>query len=165
MKKKTQKALVIEEYGGKITLQEIPMPELDEGEVLIKVDASTINPSDHLLMDGACFERPLPSICGIEGTGTVVDAVGELAKLWIGVRVSFISPSYGSWVEYSVATPHEIFEIDDNIPISSSACGLINPLTAIGFVERFRATKCKFGMINTAAASSLGRMLIKLCER
>lgn len=31
------------------------MPELKEGEVLIKVEASTINPSDKLLMDGACF--------------------------------------------------------------------------------------------------------------
>lgn len=76
MKKKTQKAVVIETYGGKATVKEVPMPELKDGEVLIKVEASTINPSDKLLMDGACFERPLPSICGIEGTGRVIDAKG-----------------------------------------------------------------------------------------
>lgn len=76
----------------------------------------------------------------------------------------FISPAYGSWVQYSVSTPHEIFEIDEEIPLASAACGIINPLTVLGFVERYRATGCKYGMINTAAASSLGRMLIKMCR-
>ena len=37
MNHKTQKALIIEEYGGKVLLRDIPMPELKDGEVLIKV--------------------------------------------------------------------------------------------------------------------------------
>jgi NADPH:quinone reductase-like Zn-dependent oxidoreductase len=49
--------------------------------------------------------------------------------------------------------------------MDSAACGIINPLTAIAFIERYRASKCRFGMINTAAASSLGKMLIRLCKK
>ncbi len=48
--------------------------------------------------------------------------------------------------------------------MSSAASGIVNPLTVIGFVEHFKELKCK-GIIHTAAASALGRMLNKLCQK
>lgn len=51
------------------------------------------------------------------------------------------------------------------MPLSSASSGIINPLTVIGFIEEFREIGCKGGIIHTAASSSLGRMLNKLCQR
>ena len=48
------------------------------------------------------------------------------------------------------------------MPLSSAASGIINPLTVVGQVEHFRELGKK-GIIHTAAASALGRMLNKLC--
>lgn len=56
------------------------------------------------------------------------------------------------------------FEIDKDVPSSSASSGIVNPLTVIGFVEHFKTLKCK-GIIHTAAASALGRMLNKLCQK
>lgn len=99
MQAKTQKAIVIDSYGSKPYLKEDqPIPTPSEGQLLIKVAASTINPADRLFIEGKYFRRPLPAVCGMEGTGTVVEAKGEALQSWVGKRVTFIS-SLGSWAE------------------------------------------------------------------
>jgi NADPH2:quinone reductase len=59
--------------------------------------------------------------------------------------------------------------IDEDVPIESAASGVINPMTVIGFVDTFRKWKNRSftgkGLINTAAASSLGRMLNRFCQK
>jgi len=72
----THKALVLHEYGQKPKLEETAKPEPKEGQLLIKVQATTINPSDRLRMDGVYFPVPLPATMGLEGTGEVVEANG-----------------------------------------------------------------------------------------
>lgn len=72
--------------------------------------------------------------------------------------------SYGSWCEYAVSTPVNTFEIDKDVPLSSASSGVVNPLTVVGFIENFRTLGGK-GIIHTAAASSLGKMLVKLCNK
>lgn len=63
----------------------------------MKVEASTINPSDRMVIDGQYpKKRPLPFIAGLEATGTVVEANGEDIQKWIGKIVSFRSYN-GTW--------------------------------------------------------------------
>lgn len=129
----THKALIIDEYGGKTHLRIVPQPEPKEGELLVRVDASTINPSDLIFLKGGYFQRPLPAVCGLEGTGKVVSANGADVQSWVGKRVTFFS-GYGTWCEFSVCHPSFCFEITEDVPQQSAASGLINPLTAIGFI-------------------------------
>lgn len=158
----TQTAIVIDEYGAKPQLKtDFPIPEIQDGELLVKVEASTINPSDRIFMAGHYFKKPLPAICGLEGTGTVVEAKGEAVQSWVGKRVCFTTRS-GSWCEYAAVTPFTCFELDKEVSVSSAASGIVNPLTVVGFVENFKTLGRK-GIIHTAAASALGRMLNKLC--
>lgn len=70
----------------------------------------------------------------------------------------------GSWGEYAVSTPHHVFAIDEDVPLVSAASGIVNPLTVIGMTEVWEATPGKVGIIHTAAASALGRMLNKRCQ-
>ena len=128
------------------------------------MDATTVNPSDRIRLSGAAFSKPLPAIGGIEGTGRVIKAQGENVQEWVGKRVCFITTGSGTWASYCVTTPFLTFEIDDEVELNSAASGVVNPLTVIGMVEIFKERKLN-GLIHTAAASSLGRMLNKICQK
>ena len=72
------RAVQLRDYDGKpesITLAEIPVPRPGPGEVLVKVFASPINPSDLMFIQGLYgFKKSLPAVPGFEGSGTVVEA-------------------------------------------------------------------------------------------
>ena len=128
----------------------------------MKMDGTTINPSDRLLLDGLEFKRPLPAVAGIEGSGRVVKAEGEDVQKWVGKRVSFVTTNTGTWTSYVATTPFFMFEIDEDVPLQSAVSGVINPLAVIGMTEILKEKKLK-GIIHSAAASAVGRMLNKLC--
>lgn len=79
----------------------------------------------------------------------------------MGKRVTFFSYN-GSWCQFTVTRPETTMEIEPDVPLCSAASGFVNPLTALGIMETFKKTGCK-GMMMTAAASSLGKMVNRLC--
>lgn len=101
---------------------------------------------------------------GIEGTGHVVEANGENVQNWVGKRVCFIHANSGSWGEFALTIPDTCFEIDKDVNLTSAASGIVNPLTVVGMVHIYNNTQEKKGIIHTAAASALGRMLNKYCQ-
>lgn len=105
-----------------------------------------------------------PAVVGLEGTGRVIKAEGEENQNWVGKRVAFASAGTGTWASYCTTSPHFAFEIDEDVSIQSAASGVVNPLTVICMLETFRTKKYK-GIIHTAAASALGRMLNKICQK
>jgi NADPH:quinone reductase-like Zn-dependent oxidoreductase len=56
------------------------------------------------------------------------------------------------------------FVIDEDVELTSAASGVVNPLTVIGMIDKYNKTPGKKGIIHTAAASALGRMLNKYCK-
>lgn len=86
----------------------------------------------------------------------------------IGKNVSFTTIN-GAWAEYTVTGIQNCWPVDEDVPLESAASGIVNPITVVGFIDTFRkwsnrGSKGK-GIINTAAASALGRMLNKLCQK
>jgi NADPH:quinone reductase-like Zn-dependent oxidoreductase len=67
------KAVVIDQFGGPATVRDIPLPEAQSGEVLIKVQAAGINPTDEKLRMGAYAQMPhqFPITLGVDVAGTV----------------------------------------------------------------------------------------------
>ena len=57
------------------------------------------------------------------------------------------------------------FEIDEKVPMQSAACGTLNPLTVLGLFDFVKNSGCKNGIIQTVAASALGRMVCRLCQK
>src|SRR5260370_38039410 len=81
----TMRALQIKDYDGKpgsLTVAEVPVPRPGAGEVLVKVFASPVNPSDLMFITGNYgFKKALPATPGFEGSGTVVETgTGMIAK-------------------------------------------------------------------------------------
>lgn len=153
-------AVQIDKYGEPPVYRKTSKPIPKEGEVLIKVEASTINPSDNIFLRGHYFKRPLPTTAGLEGVGRVEAANGEALQSAVGKRVCFTTGT-GSWADYS--TSSQFYVIDEDVPVASAASGIVNPLTVLGFVHTVKNKK-HTGIIHTAAASALGRMLVKICK-
>ncbi|PLK25546.1 alcohol dehydrogenase catalytic domain-containing protein [Novosphingobium sp. TH158] len=155
-------------------------------EVLVKVEAAPINPSDLALLFGMAdlagadyspgkLVAEMPAIAmkgmaarvgqkmdvGAEGCGTVI-AAGEdaYAQSLIGKRVACRSGAL--YATHTLTDSRACIPLPDHITAEQGAGAFVNPLTALGFVETMRADGYT-GIVHTAAASNLGQMLVKLC--
>lgn len=125
--------VVVHEYGKTPKWEPVKLGEPNDDEVTVRVEASTINPSDLMFLSGDYFQKPLPSPAGFEGTGKVVKA-GKNAKNLEGKRVCF-SGGGGAWSYFANVNSRGVFVIDEDVPVSSAASGIVNPLTALGFIS------------------------------
>ena len=164
----TMQAVQIDKDGGPLFVRQIPVPRPGSGEVLIRMAASPINPSDLGFIEGGHgYEKTFPVVPGVEGSGTVVAAgAGWLPKILMGRRVACAksSTSDGAWAEYMVSRAGQCVPLQKNISSEQGAMLLVNPLTALVFfniIKKGRHAAC----VITAAASALGRMMVRLALR
>lgn len=163
------RAAILEKFSGPagIHIAEVPTPQPRRGEILVKVICSPVNPSDILYCNGIYGNPPkLPVTPGFEGCGTVVASGGGfMADRLIGKRVAgSVQTGHGFWSEFVVLKAMETLVIPDHITDESAASALVNPLTAVALVRPVVEGK-HTAMIQTAAASQLGRMIIRLSLR
>jgi len=162
------KAIFLEKPGGPLIIKEVEIPVPSKGEVLVKIAAAPVNPSDIARIKNAHSEYDLDTfIPGIEGSGTVIKAGrGILPGLWLGKRVACSSGhgSGGTWAEYMVTPAANCFPLSQNVSDEQGSMSLVNPLTAIAFFDIAKREGHK-AVINNAAASALGRMVELLGKR
>jgi NADPH:quinone reductase len=159
------KAVFLEGPEGPLAVRETDIPRPATGEVLVKIAASPINPSDISAIRNAHKNHDLNTfIPGIEGSGRVVAAGrGFLPSFLKGKRVACSStlPTSGAWAEYMVTSAAKCFPLSKKISDEQGSMSLVNPLTALAFIDIVKRGKHK-ALINNAAASSLGRMVLLL---
>jgi NADPH:quinone reductase-like Zn-dependent oxidoreductase len=160
-------AVVLESYSGveSLRVEQRAVPSLRKNEVLVKVAASPINPSDLAFLQGEYgIQKPLPVVPGIEGSGTVV-AVGSgiMGRYLKGKQVACVSQIQGDgvWADYLVTTANYALPLDKSVSLEQGAMSVVNPLTAIALLSIAKKGGHKT-MINTAAASALGQMINRL---
>lgn len=108
--------------------------------------------------------KPLPAIPGFEGSGFVVQSGGGLLA-WkiVGSKVAVIASEQlkqGCWAEYIIAEASDCLSLEANTSYQEGACCFVNPLTVIGFLDVCEEEKYR-SIIHTAAASSLGKMIVR----
>jgi len=167
------RAVQLRDYDGKpesITLAEIPVPHPGPGEVLVKVFASPINPSDLMFIQGLYgFKKSLPAVPGFEGSGTVVEGgPGLLPRFLKGKRVACAAAdpkiSGGMWAEYVMTSAKLCIPLQKSIDLEQAAAMLVNPFTAWALMDIARRDGHR-AVVQTAAASALGRMIVRLGHR
>jgi NADPH2:quinone reductase len=161
-------AVVLDSYSGPdaLRLERRPVPQPGKNEVLVKVAAAPINPSDLNFMAGGYSARqsPLPIVPGIEGAGTVVAAgEGLMARYLRGKRVACVRADKcdGVWAEYMVTKANLAFPLDASVGLEQGSMSAINPLTTMAFIIIAQEGGHK-AIVNTAAAGTLGQMLNRL---
>lgn len=142
-------------------------PRLKENEVLLRVHASPINPSDRLFCQGL-YAAPAKDkiVPGFEGSGTVVQTGKKfVARRLKGKRVAgAVQGQDGFWAEYVVVPAERCLVLNPKISEDAASCAFVNPLTAIALLEPLRKKKFS-ALVQTAAASQLGRMIEKACRK
>lgn len=162
------RALVLRAYDGPqaLGLVTLSTPQPDKGEVLIKVAAAAINPSDLMFLQGKYGVHPkLPHTAGFEGSGVVVGAGGGFyGHALLGRRVAFTAGMGGTWADYCVCQATTVVPLAPGISLPQGAMLFVNPLTAWALIDTARQHKAK-AVVQTAAASALGRMVVRLGQR
>jgi NADPH:quinone reductase-like Zn-dependent oxidoreductase len=153
---------------------EIPIPKPGADQVLVKVHSCPINVSDVIFMSGNWgVPTVFPFTPGWEGSGEVTEAgSGDHAKSLVGKRVAFKKAGEktfpwtigGAFAEYAIADIKSVVPLPDDMTFEEGASSFVNPMTALGLIQRMKEIKAK-AIIISAAASQLGRMLIKLCDK
>jgi NADPH2:quinone reductase len=173
-----------------ISIASVEKPRPAENEVLIKVEASPINPSDLGLL--ISFAADLDSLnvtgsgdetvakmkvhpglmkamaprldqsmkVGNEGGG-VIEGAGTGAEDLIGKTVGVAGGAMYS--QYRCVPASSCLVMDDSTTSAEAASSFVNPLTVLGFIETMKMEN-HTAILHTAAASNLGQMLVKVCK-
>jgi len=165
----TMQAIRLEEENGKLQVRQLPVPKPGPGEVLVRMAASTINPSDigFMYSTSGYSNRKLPITPGIEGSGTIV-ATGDgfLPKFLLGKRVACSKHANGdgTWAEYMLTKVSLCVPLQKNVSLEQGATLVVNPMTAVVFFDIIKQGRHR-AFVNTAAASQLGRMLLRMANK
>ena len=173
-----------------ITLIDQAIPAPADDEIVVRVDATPINPSDLGLLFGPADlstlkvagtaerpvvtaripERAMPAMAarvgrrmpvGNEGAGVVVDAgASPAAQALQGRLVAMIGGAM--YAQYRVVKAAEVLPLPAGATAADGASCFVNPLTSLGFVETMRL-EGHTAIVHTAAASNLGQMLHRIC--
>ena len=173
-----------------VSLAQVPTPEPKDDEIVVRVEATPINPSDLGLLFGPADmsaakvsgskEAPVVTAkmpdaalkamtarldesmpVGNEGAGVVVKTgSSDDAKALMGKTVSIIGGAM--YAQYRVVKAKEAMALPAGTTAADGASWFVNPLTALGMTETMRREGHK-ALVHTAAASNLGQMLNRIC--
>ncbi len=183
-------SLVTPEGELKISLVPVPTPTPAADEVVVRIEATPINPSDIGLLFGAgdigtatlagTASQPVVTLqippaamkamagrlgqslpVGNEGAGVVVAAgSGAVAQALLGKTVALLGGAM--YAQYRCVKADQCLLLPEGTTPAEGASCFVNPLTALGMVETMRREGHK-ALVHTAAASNLGQMLNKIC--
>ncbi|MFC1702464.1 zinc-binding dehydrogenase [Pseudomonadota bacterium] len=184
------RSLVTADNKLELSLIEIEVPEPGPDEVIVKVEATPLNPSDLALLLGPAdissarlsgsAQRPVVTAdipakfmkmvnarlgqslpVGNEGAGTVIAAGSSAtAQALLGKTVGMAGGEM--YTRYRCMNAMMCMELPEGTSAADGASCFVNPMTALGMVETMRA-EGHTALVHTAAASNLGQMLNRLC--
>lgn len=174
-----------------ISLARVAVPDPEADQILVRIEASPINPSDLGMLFGPAdlntlrvsgtAENPVvtadiapsqmralaarvdvPMQAGNEGAGLVVKAgASPEAQAMLGRRVSLVGGAM--YAQYRARRAADCMVLPEGTSSAEGASWFVNPLTALGMVETMRL-EGHTALAHTAAASNLGQMLVKICR-
>lgn len=163
------KAVGFDQYGEPrdvLGVIELAVPEPGAGQVRLRIRLSPVNPSDLLYVRGhySGVAEHFPSGAGFESV-SVIDKLGPgVDGFAVGQRVFAHNPDGGNWAEYAVVPTLLVWPVPDDLPDEQVAGFMINPATAILMVRHVLAVPRGAWLLQTAAGSELGRMIIRLAK-
>jgi NADPH:quinone reductase len=172
-----------------LSLVEIPIPRPGRSEVLVRIEASPLNPSDHGLLFGAADmsaavasgtpDRPIVTApvppggmksmaarldqslsVGNEGAGVVVETgSSDAARALQGKKVAIFGGAM--YAQFRSIAADQCLPLPAEVSIAEGASAFVNPMTALGMIDTMRR-EGHSAIVHTAAASNLGQMLHRL---
>jgi NADPH2:quinone reductase len=159
------KAIQVKQPGGPAVLEltELPVPEPEANEALVKIAASGVNFIDVYQREGR-YKLPLPFVAGQEGAGTVTKVGAEVKSLKPGERVAWCGV-LGSYAEYAAVPADRLVRIPQGVTEQQAAAAMLQGMTAHYLVNDVHPLKKGETALLHAAAGGVGLLLAQMAHR
>ena len=148
-----------------LSYEKLPLIKLDDREVRIEIQASTIHPSDLGLIQGSYgLLRPLPAIGGREGVGKIVE-VGSAVTEEVMNKIVAVPDLVGAWQAYCNCHVDNLILLPALIPYAQLAVSILNPMTAWRLLNDFEYLKEGDIVIQNAGNSAVGVSVVQFAKR
>jgi NADPH:quinone reductase-like Zn-dependent oxidoreductase len=161
------KSVVFDRFGTAdevLQVRDLPVPDPNPGQVLVRMIASPINPSDLMYIRGEYGRKPtLPASAGFEGVGKVEASGGGFLGWRVrGRRVAVLNSAGGNWSEQVVIPSRQAVPIPDNVGDEQAATFFVNPASALVMTRYVLKIPHGAWLLQTAAGGALGRIVVRL---
>lgn len=161
------KAIIFDAIGSPrdvLYLDDVPVPRIRDGEVLVRMVSASVNPGDFLFIQDLYPEPKKPhfprQIAGNHGAG-IVEAVGANVTLEPGTLVAF--SHYNSWAEYAAIPAEWLIPLPAGYPVERAG-QMVNPITAWDLLADSRVRPGQWLAV-TAGYSSISTMVMQFAQR
>jgi NADPH:quinone reductase-like Zn-dependent oxidoreductase len=168
---KTMRAAAIDRVGGPevLTLHELPVPELDAREVLIRIHTAGVGSWDAEMRSGWWpGRRPrFPIVLGSDGSGTVVQVGSRVRSLKVGDRVyaySIFNPKGGFYAEYVAVSASNVSRVPKGLDLKQAGAIGTTGLTALQGVEQLELKKGQ-PVIIVGASGGVGTLAVQFARK
>lgn len=165
------KAMAVDEFGGpdRLTLHTLPVPAVDAGEVLIRVEIAGVGIWDTMEREGTLVynEVHFPRVLGSECTGTIVAVGNGVERFAVGDRVyaqSFMNDKGGSYAQYVVVSEKTVAPVPDGLDMLMAGGLPIAGVTALHNLEALR-TGDGTKLMLWGASGGVGHLALQLAKR
>ena len=167
------RALQFDQHGEPadvLKLRDVESPQMKSGMARVRMLLSPINPSDLLRVRGLYGKMPrYPAVPGFEGVGIIEESNAIFSKLFRGIgpgrKVIVLNQVTGDWQEQVMMPAYRLFPVPESVSDQDAAGYFVNPATALIMTEYELKIPPGAWLLQTAAGSSLGKMVIKLGKK
>jgi len=174
-KAQTMRAVALDQFGGPETLkiQNVPVPEIDAHEVLIRVEAAGVGVWDPFEREGGFVEmmgiKPkFPYVLGSDGAGTIAAVGDSVNRFKEGDRVyaaELANPKGGFYAQYAAVKAENVSLIPGHLSIEAAAVLPSDGLTALTGLEKVLGLKSGESLMVFGASGGLGHLALQLAKR
>lgn len=174
-KAQTMRAVALDRFGGPETLQiqNLPIPEIEAEEVLIRVEAAGVGAWDPIEREGRFVElvgtKPkFPYVLGTDGAGTIAAVGKDVKHLKQGDRVyaaELANPKGGFYAQYAAVKSDHAWLIPGNLTIEQAAVLPTDGLTALTGLETVLGLKSGESLMVFGASGGVGHLALQLAKR
>jgi NADPH:quinone reductase-like Zn-dependent oxidoreductase len=174
-KAQTMRAVALDNFGGPeaLKIQELPIPQIEAQEVLIRVEAAGVGAWDPFEREGRFVEimgmKPtFPYVLGTDGAGTIAAVGKDVSRLKEGDRVyaaELGNPKGGFYAQYTAVKADNTSLIPGNLSIEQAAVLPTDGLTALTGLEKVLGLKSGDSLMVFGASGGIGHLALQLAKR
>ena len=174
-KAQTMQAVALDKFGGPeaLKIQNIPIPEIEPQEVLIRVEAAGVGAWDPFEREGRFVEimgtKPsFPYVLGTDGAGTIAAVSKDVDRFREGDRVyaaALANPKGGFYAQYAAVNADNASLIPGNLTIEQAAVLPTDALTALTALEKVLRLKAGDSLMVFGASGGIGHLALQLAKR
>jgi NADPH:quinone reductase-like Zn-dependent oxidoreductase len=174
-KEQTMRAVALEKFGGPeaLQIQELPIPQIEANEVLIRVEAAGVGAWDPFEREGRFVEimgtKPtFPYVLGTDGSGTIAAVGSDVSRFKEGDRVyaaELANPKGGFYAQYAAVKADNASRIPGHLTVEQAAVLATDGLTALTGLEKVLGLKSGESLMVFGASGGIGHLALQLAKR